>query len=80
MAKDANNSQHAVIDIINDIEGSFKHLESYTEVPPTAVMTNAMVKITTKLLSILAITTKEIKQDRSSELVDMHKLPSTYFR
>ena len=48
-------------------------LESYTEVRPTGVMTYVIVKIMTEVLSILAIATKEIKQGRSSESIDIHK-------
>ena len=63
-----------LVDIFVRIESFFKRLESYTEVPPTAAMTDAIVKIMIEVLSILAITTKEIKQGRSSELIDIHKL------
>jgi hypothetical protein len=63
-------------EILYHIDGFFDHLESYTEVPPTAAMTNIMVKITTDVLSLLAISTKElakeIKQGRSSELINIH--------
>jgi hypothetical protein len=48
-------------------------------VPPTAAMTDVIVKIMTEVLSILAIATKEIKQGRSSELFDMSWLLLTYF-
>ena len=63
-----------LIDIFVRIESFFKRLESYTEVPLTAAMTDAIVKIMIEVLSILAITTKDIKQGRSSELIDIHKL------
>ena len=57
------------------IESFFKRLESYAEVPPTAAMTDAIVKIMTEILSILAIATNEIKQGRSSESIrlDRHR-------
>ena len=42
-------------------------LVSYTEVPPTAAMTEVIVRIITEVLSIFAIATKEIKRGRSSE-------------
>ena len=64
-----------LIDIVPNIELNFKRLESYTEVPPTAEMTNVMVKITTEVLSIVAFATKEIKQGRSSELINIYNLP-----
>ena len=63
-----------LIDIFVRIEGFFKRLESYTEVRPTAAMSDVSVKIIIEVLSFLAIATKEIKQGRSSELIDVHKL------
>jgi hypothetical protein len=42
-------------------------------------MTDVIVKITIEVLSILDIATKEIKQGRSSESVDIPKLLLTYF-
>ena len=63
-----------LLDIFVRIEGFFKRLESYTEVRPTAAMTDVIVKIMIEVLSILAIATKEIKQGRSSELIDVNKL------
>jgi hypothetical protein len=60
-----------LIDIFVRIEGFFKRLESYTEVPPTPAMTYVIVKIMIEILSILAIATKEIRQGRSSEYPDL---------
>ena len=48
-------------------EKFFRRLETYIEVPPTTGMTDMIVKILVEVLSILAITTKEIKQSRASE-------------
>ena len=59
------------MDIFVRIEGFFKRLESYTEVPPTAAMTDVIVKIMIEILSILGIATKEIRQGRSSEYSDL---------
>jgi hypothetical protein len=67
-----------LIDIFVRIEGFFMRLKSYTEVRPTVVMTYMIVKIMTEVLSILAIATKEIKQGRSSELINIHKLLFAY--
>jgi hypothetical protein len=58
-----------LIDIFVRIESFFKRLESYTEVPPTAAMTDVIVKIIIEVLSILAIATKEVNQGRSSGLI-----------
>jgi hypothetical protein len=60
------------------IENFFKRLESYAEVPPTAPMTDVIVKIMTEVLSILAIATNDIKQRRSSELIDIYQSLLTY--
>jgi hypothetical protein len=67
-----------LIDIFVRIESFFKRLESYTEVRPTAAMTDVIVKILIEVLSILAIATKQIKQGRSSESIDVHKFLFTY--
>ena len=65
-------SQDVLIDIFVRIESFFKRLETYTEVRPTAAMTDVIVKIVIEVLSILAISTKQIRQGRSSELIDNH--------
>jgi hypothetical protein len=62
-----------LIEIFVRIEGFFKRLESYTEVRPTAAMTDVIVKIIIEVLSILAVATKQIKQGRSSESIDVRK-------
>ena len=49
-------------------------LHSYTEVRPTAGMTDVIVKIMMEILSILAIATKQIKQGRSSKSINVDKL------
>jgi hypothetical protein len=64
-------SQDVLIDIFVRIESFFKRLESHTQVPPTAAMTDVIVKILIEVLSILAIATKEIKQGRSSKSIDL---------
>ena len=56
-----------LVDIFSRIEKFFKRLESYTEVRPTAAMTDMIVEIMVEVLAILAIATKEIKERRSSE-------------
>ena len=68
MVKDVSTAQEALIDIFERVENFFKRLEIYTEVPPTAAMTDIIAKIMVEVLNILAISTKEIKQGRTSEL------------
>jgi hypothetical protein len=67
-AKDVNAAQEALIDIFERIENFFKRLETYTEVPPTAAMTDIIVKIMVEVLNVFAIATKEIQQGRTSKL------------
>jgi hypothetical protein len=56
-------------DLFGRIESFFRRLESYTELQPTAAMTDIIVKIMVEILSILVIATKDIKQRRASELI-----------
>ena len=67
-AKAVSEAQEALIDIFERIENFFKRLETYTEVRPSASMTDIIVKIMVEVLNILGIATKEIKQGRISEL------------
>ncbi|KAH8986689.1 hypothetical protein EDB92DRAFT_1229619 [Lactarius akahatsu] len=66
-AKDVKESQDALVDVFERVENFFKRLETYTEVPPTAAMTDIIVKIMVEVLGILAISTKEIKQGRTKK-------------
>ena len=68
-AKDVDSVQDVLIDIFERIENFFKRLETYTEVRPSAAMTDIIVKIMVEVLNILGIATKEIKQGRTSELL-----------
>ena len=68
-AKDVDASQDMLIDLFGRIESFFRRIESYTEVRPTAAMTDIIVKIMVEILTVLAIATKDIKQRRASELI-----------
>ena len=61
-------SRDALVDLFERIEGFFRRLETYVEVPLTAGMTDIIVKIMAEVLCVLAIATKEIKQSKASEL------------
>ncbi|KAH9965643.1 hypothetical protein BJV74DRAFT_290796 [Russula compacta] len=54
-----------IIDLFERIENFFIRLEVYIDVRPTAGMTDIIVKIMTKLLSVLGIAMKEIKQGKA---------------
>ena len=58
-----------VVDLFVRIECFFRRLESYTEVRPTAAMTDIILKIVEEVPTILGIVTKEIKQRRASKCV-----------
>ena len=62
-------SQDTLADLFERIENFFKRLETYTEVPPTTAMTDIIVKIMVEVLNIFALSTKEIKQGRTSTSV-----------
>ncbi|KAH9071619.1 hypothetical protein EDB83DRAFT_260546 [Lactarius deliciosus] len=63
-AKDVAASQGAVADLFEQMEFFFKRLEAYTEVAPTAAMTDIITKIMVEVLTIFGIATKEMKQGR----------------
>lgn len=64
---DVRANQDNLIDIFEGMEIFFQRLEIYTEVSPTPEIIDIIVKIMVEVLSILAISTKEIKQGRTSE-------------
>jgi hypothetical protein len=59
----------ALFDLFERIENVFRRLEVYIGVPPTVGMTDAHVKVLVEVLCILAIVTKEIKQNHASESI-----------
>jgi len=62
-------SQDALYNIFERIENFFRRMETYIEVPPTAGMTDIIVKIMAEVLCILSIATKEMEQSRMSEFI-----------
>ena len=68
-AKDVRESQESLVDVFERIENFFKRLETYTEVPQTAAMSDIIGKIMVEVLGILAISTKEIRQGRTSTCI-----------
>jgi hypothetical protein len=66
-AKDVRASQDTLIDIFERIEGFFRHLEIYADVPPTPEMTYIIIQMMVEVLCILGIVTNEIKQGRKGE-------------
>jgi uncharacterized UPF0146 family protein len=60
-------SQDTLINIFERMESFFQRLEIYTNVSPTPEMMDIIVKIMVEVVSILAISTKEMRQSRTSE-------------
>ncbi|KAH8980205.1 hypothetical protein EDB86DRAFT_3248073, partial [Lactarius hatsudake] len=57
-------SRDVLIELFDRIENFFVRLQTHTEVPSTAQMTNVMGKVMAEVLSILAVATKVMYQSR----------------
>jgi len=66
-AKYVRESYDALVDIFECIENFARRLKIYTEIRPTAEMTEMIVKIMVELLVVLALATKQINQGRLSK-------------
>ena len=66
-AKDVRASHDTLVDIFERIERFFRRLEIYTDLQPTAEMTDIIIEIMIEVISILGIATKEIRQGRISK-------------
>jgi hypothetical protein len=58
-----------LVDLLESVENFLSRLIIYTKVPPTPALTEIVEKIMVKLLSILALATKQIRQGRPSKFV-----------
>ena len=65
--KDVGASGDTLDDLFERIEGFFRRLEAYIELPSIVGMSDTIVKIMAEMLSILGIATKEMKQSKASE-------------
>jgi hypothetical protein len=61
------------------MENIFRRLETYTDVPQTPGMTEVILKVMVEVLRILAIATKEIKQNRASKLILYSAMDQTFW-
>jgi hypothetical protein len=59
----------ALADLLESVEHFLNRLNIYTKIRPTVGMTEMIIKILVKLLSILALATKQLQQGRLSESV-----------
>ncbi len=62
-------SRDTVVHIFNRMEGFFRRLETYTEVPTTDAMKDIIIKIMVEVLGIFGTVTKEIKQNLASNSI-----------
>jgi hypothetical protein len=60
-------SEDTVVDLLESIEHFLKRLDIYTKIPPTPAMDEIVMRIMVEVLSILAVTTRELKEGRPSE-------------
>lgn len=68
MAKDANASYDALLDLLECVESILRGLTVHTKVLLTLAMTDTVTKIMIELLSVLALATKQINEGRFSML------------
>ena len=61
--------QPEIADLFESIRRFFIRLEIYVKLPPTEEMTEIIVDVMVHVLHILALSTKEIKQGKMSELI-----------
>jgi hypothetical protein len=67
--KDVNARQGILVDLFSRIERFLRRLEIYSEVPPTASMTEITVDIMVEVLTVVGTATKDAKCGRMSELI-----------
>ncbi len=73
-ASGVSSSYDALLDLFECLSSFLNRLELYTNIPPTPIMTDIIVKIIVELLSVLSLATKQIRQGRFSTLFVMHQL------
>ena len=74
-AKGVKTGHDELVALFESIEQLLKPLDIYAQIPPTPATEEMVVKIMAELLYILALTTKELKQGRSSESFRVDPLP-----
>ena len=72
-ASGVSSSYDALLELFECLGSFLKRLEIYTNIPPTPIMTDIVVKMLLELLSVLALATKQIKQGRFSEPTTIYK-------
>ena len=65
-ASGVSSSYDALFDLFECLDSFLRRLDIYSNIEPTPIMTDIIVKIMVELLSVLALATKQIKQGRFS--------------
>jgi hypothetical protein len=78
-AKGVNTSYSELVDLLEKIERLLKPLTICTQIQPTPYMDEIVVRIVVELLSILALTTKELQRGQASECDLSDVLPYSMF-
>ncbi|KAH9173421.1 hypothetical protein EDB89DRAFT_2095241, partial [Lactarius sanguifluus] len=68
-AKDVAASKDALAELFERIGFFFNRLETYTEVTPTAAMTNIITKIMVEVLTIFGVATKELRRGSAKKFL-----------
>ena len=66
-ASGVTSSYDALLELFEFLGNFLRRLEAYTSIPPSAIMTDMIVKIIVKVLSVLALATKQVNQGRFSK-------------
>jgi hypothetical protein len=69
-----------LVDLLDSIKLLLKHLDIYTKIPPTIVVTRIVVKTLVELLSILALAASLIEQGRPGAFPFADVLPDSMQR
>jgi hypothetical protein len=67
--KNSRANYDTLVELFASFENFLSRLRIYTEIPPTPVLTDVLVKIMAELLYTLALATKHVKRGRFSEFV-----------
>ena len=73
-ASGVSSSYDALLDLFECLSSFLNRLELYTNIPPTPIMTDIIVKIIVELLSVLSLATKQIRQGRFSKPIIIYEL------
>jgi len=61
-------SYDGLADLLEAIEHFLNRISNYTRISPTATMTEIIVKIMVELISVLAVVTKQVRQERPTRM------------